>query len=297
MRSEPLRDMQLRAPLRPEHGTCKDRPITVLHDLWPRTGPGQYDMHYEVELGIVVSGRMRRDHRGWQRTFAAGDLWLGGIWEPHAAYVLEAPLELAILHVHPPLLATLIFPELPGFQPLSFFTAAPQDRPHPLSAHREEWLAFAARIVALAHDASPARPVRCHALLLELLASIAERAARVDIAAGPTADTYGDVSRAIEAVLTSAHHLPVASAARMVGMDRNVFSQRFRELMGVSFRDFALHHRLGLAARLLRETDQPLKVVAAALGFTDKSHLHRQFSAVYGQTPQAYRQGAKSPVG
>jgi AraC-like DNA-binding protein len=294
MRRTSLRELQRQPPIRPDHGTRADRPITVLHDVWPHVGPGQYDMHYELELGIVLRGRMRRDHRGWRRTFSTGDLWLGGIWEPHAAFVLEAPLDLAILHIHPPLLAQLAFPGLPGFRPLALFTAAPQHRPHPLSAHRAEWLAFARRIVALAEDPSPAQPVRCLALLLDILASIAEHGGRLRDAPAGAADAYEDISRAIEAVLTSDCHVPVGVAARAAGMDRNLFSRRFQGLMGVSFRDFALRHRLGLAARMLRDTDLPLKAVADALGFTDKSHLHRHFVAVYGQTPLRYRRGSPS---
>jgi AraC-like DNA-binding protein len=291
MRPTGLTSLQRSPPLRPDYGTSADRPVTVLHDLWPRVGPGQCDMHYALELGIVLRGRMRRDHCGWRGTFAAGDLWLSGIWEPHAAFVRESPLELAVLHIHPPFLARLAFPELPALRPLSLFTAPPGRRPHPLSAHRPVWRTFGQRVVALAEDDSAVQPLRLHALLLELLAEIVERSGWLSEGGTSSAEGYEDISRAIERVFGTDGYVRTTEAARVAGMNRNLFSRRFRDLMGVSFHDFALRHRLGLAAQLLRESDLPVKAIADRLGFTDKSHLHRHFVDLYGQTPLRYRNG------
>ena len=111
--------------LRLDHGLSAGRPIAVKHDVWDAAGPGMQDMHYEVELGIVLRGEMVHRNGEWEGTFGPGDVWLTGVWEPHAAVVTGVPLELVMFHVYPPMLAEWRFPELPGRNWLAFFNAPP----------------------------------------------------------------------------------------------------------------------------------------------------------------------------
>ncbi|MDH3475975.1 MAG: AraC family transcriptional regulator, partial [Rhodospirillales bacterium] len=77
----------------------------------------------------------------------------------------------------------------------------------------------------------------------------------------------GQVGRALSAI----HRAPgrnwtVASLAREVGMSRSAFSARFTELVGESAMRYLAQWRMQLARTQLRETSEPLSVVAGGLG-------------------------------
>jgi AraC-like DNA-binding protein len=62
----------------------------------------------------------------------------------------------------------------------------------------------------------------------------------------------------------------------------------FREHTGLPPHAFQLAHRIRRARRLL-EAGHPIASVAAATGFADQSHLHRQFQRSLGMTPREYQ--------
>lgn len=62
----------------------------------------------------------------------------------------------------------------------------------------------------------------------------------------------------------------------------------FREHTGLPPHAFQIAHRIRRARRLL-EAGHPIASVAAATGFADQSHLHRQFQRSLGMTPQGYQ--------
>lgn len=276
-----------------DHDVRDSTPIRIKHDLWNVRGPGLRDMHYEVELGVVLTGEMRREHDGWRSTFKPGSLWLGGIWEPHSAEVVCAPLELVMFHVQPDMLAQLRFPEAPHISWLRPFTLPPDERPHPLEAGKDRWLWFGEKMKALgAREESWQVKVQSRLLLLELLVEIIGY-----MPAGPADDGkpwHKHMSRAIELALVSNTRVPVGEAANAVGMNRIEFSRAFRSLTGIGFKEFQLHHRLRVAAAELHETDTPIKTIAQKMGFVDKCHFHHHFFTAFGCTPNDYRKRSRS---
>ena len=282
--------------LRLDHGLSPDRPIVTKHDLWTRTGPGMRDMHYEVELGIVVRGRMTHRNRDWEGEFGPGDVWLTGIWEPHDATVTEVPLELCMFHVYPPLLAQWRFAEAGGRNWLSFFTAAPEDRPTGLAGRAGVWLGIAEEMRRLRPEEDAYDRLLLRPLLMRFLIELGRGWPEFEAAASVRAETYEQVGRAIAAVFETPRRMSVTEGAELAGMNRNVFTQKFQELTGLSFAEFSLKHRLFLVSLALKRSDEPLQVLADQFGFTDKSHLHRSFAKLFGQTPHEYRVGAVPPV-
>ena len=68
------------------------------------------------------------------------------------------------------------------------------------------------------------------------------------------------------------------------GLDRYTLSRHFRALYATSPHRFLLMRRLQRAREMIKAGD-PLAEIAAAAGFTDQSHLNRQFKKAFGLTP------------
>lgn len=67
------------------------------------------------------------------------------------------------------------------------------------------------------------------------------------------------------------------------------FSRAFSASFGRSPMREIQHRRLLVAARLLRDTSQPVSDIAARTGFSDQSHLTRAFHKKFGTPPATYR--------
>jgi transcriptional regulator GlxA family with amidase domain len=98
----------------------------------------------------------------------------------------------------------------------------------------------------------------------------------------------------VSLVFDSRRLVTVQEAAHACSMSRNSFAGLFRNVMGVSFGDFALRHRITAAAEELVRASEPLKAVAANWGFADISHFTRCFVRHYGISPGAYRTRASA---
>jgi PAS domain S-box-containing protein len=81
----------------------------------------------------------------------------------------------------------------------------------------------------------------------------------------------------------------IAALARASGLSADSFERRFRKALGLTAREFLLRVRVEEAARLLRETAEPLASIASECGFYDQSAFTRLFRATTGLTPSVYR--------
>lgn len=83
--------------------------------------------------------------------------------------------------------------------------------------------------------------------------------------------------------------LSLAWCAERLGVSRFHLSRVFRACTGVGLADYRLKLRLRRAAQELAETGRSLDLIAAGLGFADRSHLSRAFGREFGITPRSYR--------
>ena len=81
----------------------------------------------------------------------------------------------------------------------------------------------------------------------------------------------------------------VNSLAKLAGMSQSRFATRFVQSYGRSPMEFVQVVRLRSAAKLLQSGDLPLKAIAAAVGYSSRSHLSRVFRRHYGVDPTSYR--------
>jgi AraC-like DNA-binding protein len=75
------------------------------------------------------------------------------------------------------------------------------------------------------------------------------------------------------------------------GMSRTTFSEHFQKAFGRSAMDFVREVRLRGAAKLLRQTPDPTKTIAARMGYASRSNFSHAFSDFFGATPAEYRAG------
>jgi AraC-like DNA-binding protein len=81
--------------------------------------------------------------------------------------------------------------------------------------------------------------------------------------------------------------------AAEVACSRATFARRFRELVGEPPLVYLTRLRMDVAARLLRESDQPLAAVAERVGYASEFAFNRTFHRVRGVPPGRYREEAR----
>jgi len=101
--------------------------------------------------------------------------------------------------------------------------------------------------------------------------------------------------------LTAIHREPakdwtVASLAREIGMSRSAFSARFTHLVGDSAMRYLTQWRMQLARMHLRETSEPLSVLAGRLGYKSEAAFCRAFKRVFGVPPGSVRRAGGPPL-
>lgn len=90
--------------------------------------------------------------------------------------------------------------------------------------------------------------------------------------------------------------LSVAALARSVNVSEVYLRRMFRRLTGVSPMAWIRRRRVERATILLRETAQPLKMIAETCGFSDPSFFHQVFRSITGSTPGQCRSSIRSGI-
>lgn len=130
----------------------------------------------------------------------------------------------------------------------------------------------------------------CQALMKQgLIALLRDRRERqTELSGGAT--FHPRLSKALAAIIgnPAAPHT-VDSLASLSGMSRASFSDHFSKTFGQGPIDFVQKTRLRIAARLLRTTDLPIKVIAQTAGYAGPRPFSRAFHAAYDCGPADYR--------
>lgn len=83
--------------------------------------------------------------------------------------------------------------------------------------------------------------------------------------------------------------LTLAHLAERLGYSEFYVSRKFRELSGMSLRDYMRYRRLAFALKEVRDSDRGLLDIALDHGFSSHEAFTRAFREAYGTTPSAYR--------
>jgi AraC family transcriptional regulator len=83
--------------------------------------------------------------------------------------------------------------------------------------------------------------------------------------------------------------LTLADLAGVACLSPYHFSRSFKQAVGVGTQRYVMQRRIERAKTLMRQTNQPLALIAQEAGFTDQSHLTSLFRRETGITPGRYR--------
>jgi YesN/AraC family two-component response regulator len=83
--------------------------------------------------------------------------------------------------------------------------------------------------------------------------------------------------------------VPLSELARELGVGKYTLSRRFRQVIGVPFRDYLVRLRLEKAKALLATGGFSITEVAQMVGFGDLPRLDKLFKRYTGVTPSSYR--------
>jgi len=89
--------------------------------------------------------------------------------------------------------------------------------------------------------------------------------------------------------------LSLSTLASQVGMSRYRLSHRFREVLGITCRDYLMRLRVERAKSLLAAGQLSISEVAQNVGFSDLARFDKIFKRSTGYTPSAYRSAALTP--
>lgn len=271
-------------------GLSETHPVRLIRYYWPDKKTFWYDMHYSLELGILLSGKMRREYRDARLDLVPGQVWLCNMWEPHGFRITQAPCEILFFEIFPPMLVGTHFAEATDLNWIAPFYAIPRHRPQVLDLQTRKHLLTTARGLKRLLVRSGSAPVLWLRLkLLETLLLVCERWTPTQTPQKWSADSLERMSKAIQIVFESKARVTTQFAAQACGMNRNFFGRLFAKTMGVEYSEFGLRYRISAVAEQLRTTSTPLKAIAEGWGFAGISHMHRCFRRYYGCTPSDYR--------
>ncbi len=80
------------------------------------------------------------------------------------------------------------------------------------------------------------------------------------------------------------------SLSRMLGFSEYYISRKFRDISGMSFREYLRQRTLAFALKEVRDTKRGLLDIALDYGFSSHEAFSRSFKEAYGVTPSEYRQ-------
>ncbi|GAA3618554.1 AraC family transcriptional regulator [Microlunatus ginsengisoli] len=81
----------------------------------------------------------------------------------------------------------------------------------------------------------------------------------------------------------------VSALAELAGFSPSHFSARFKAVTGFSVTEYVKRLRMARARQLLITSDHTVAEIAAAVGYADAFYFSRQFHAVSGLSPRAFR--------
>lgn len=267
---------------------------TLLNRRLPDAIPFEWHHHPEYELTLTLNSRGHRYISNDVARYDDGDLILVGpniphSWssaeridedQPHVALVIWFSAAWADSLV-------TLFPEMAAVRPL---LAAAR---HAVSFSGRTSSEVRSSIEAMVNQTPPQRLI---ALLtvLNRLARDADATRILPTLGGLAGDQIVEDAR-IHRVLHYLHGnyaraINVAELAELACVSLSAFHRMFRRHTRCTALDYIVRLRIGHACALLMQGNSPVSIIAGQVGYSSLALFNRQFKALKGLTPSAFRQ-------
>lgn len=247
------------------------------------------DIHYALQISIVMQGEVEVVFGDWSRVFQRGELWWTMCWEPHA-YRLLAPRNFVMsVNINIDNLGNCgPFSDVDWLVP---FTVKPQYRFCPSNAEERGKMAQFSRELFHAYNRkNPNWQTHCWLMIHQLILRASEKVSSPGQAnANGINAGMSRIQKAVSLVRTAQVPPSLEAAARCCSLSVSRFSYLFRSTMGVSYGQFSLHVRLTNAANEVRSGIYTLSEIAERHGFCDASSFCHAFRKVYRCTPNEFK--------
>ena len=227
---------------------------------------------YLVE--IILEGRVNIETEGERLTARAGQAVLMDCNKPHRYH---SDTGWHALWVH-----------FDGAPAKGYFSLILRQNGRVFATHRLQEAHEALQgIFDMFHQGQPLSETRMALYLTQALTALSEPAESA-IASGGA----GLIDRAVELISRRVGEEPsVTELARMVGLSEYHFIRVFRQVMGVTPRQYIIISRMNHARYLLKTTALPVGEIAAMAGYVSESMFTAAFRRTQGMTPTQYRTG------
>lgn len=105
-------------------------------------------------------------------------------------------------------------------------------------------------------------------------------------------ESYKLVSACIKTLQTTHHDLSIADLCKHYSVSQRWLQVQFKNYIGISPKTLQKIFRFNSGIHLLNGREQQLTDVAMESGYYDQAHFNREFKALSGVTPRAYRDRA-----
>jgi AraC-like DNA-binding protein len=276
-----------------DHGLSLARPLRIFHKKITHVMKMCYDRHYEVDLGIVLSGRIRGSHSDRIAMYKPGQVWLTGIWEPHGWELLKPPCEILDIFILPEFLDAVHFGKVLDYNLLSPFIVPPEDRPSVPAGNQKAVLDIAQKLIDLAPQATVYQINMAKSYLMVLLVLLLNNWIPPIQKSQLSTDLFIKISPAFHLLFSRRTAISGPEAARACNMTFQTFDKLFVQAMNVHFIDYAREYRLKGVMNDMVNTNKNLKTIAYEWGFNHLSHLDRCFHRQFGCSPSEFLNAQK----
>jgi len=83
--------------------------------------------------------------------------------------------------------------------------------------------------------------------------------------------------------------IPIAAICKEFGLNRTKLQEGFNQLFSTSVHALISLKRMDKARKMLRETDEPVKIIAIECGYKTLSSFTRVFTRLHQKSPTRYR--------
>ena len=252
-------------------------------------GSYHYNWHTDLEVFVVVTGRIETCVAGQVSHHGSGDVVVVNANDGHATLAMQPRSRVMCLHLDSAYLASFTpSVSVPHIECRS--TDATRDQ-----AGFVRLRALLSRMMLSADRVGPGATASWESRLLDVVAALltyfpptAPETHVPDPAAA--VDSRRALSRAVAYVDASfRERVTLEQVARHVGYSRGYLSQVFPQQVGLTFSEYLTRVRLRQATHDLRASDHLVARIASDAGFPDVKAFNTAFRRTFGRTPSSYR--------